>query len=228
MLGLDGAQRSFDVAFALIAIVFLSPLLLVTCLILRLTGEGEVLYFQPRVGRNDRVFNLIKFATMLKDSPNLGAGDVTVKNDPRVLPFGKLLRKTKVNELPQLLNIVKGDMSLVGPRPMVPNTYSKYPFAVRDKLKEIRPGLTGIGSLFFRDEEKLLDGKANPNQFYDQEILPYKCDLEVWYVENTSLLMYFLIILLTALAVIMPNWRIPAIFFKQLPEPPQSIRSFMQ
>ena len=109
-------ERFFDVFLSSIALIFLSPLLLPIIIILKLTGEGEVFFMQERIGRNGRLFKLIKFATMLKNSPNLGTGTVTMKHDPRILPVGKFLRKTKINELPQLLNILLGDMSVVGPR----------------------------------------------------------------------------------------------------------------
>ena len=102
------------------ALVLLSPLLLPLMFILRVTGEGEIFFPQSRVGRGGKDFKLYKFATMLKDSPNMGTGTVTVKNDPRVLPMGGFLRKTKINELPQLINIFNGDMSVIGPRPSNP------------------------------------------------------------------------------------------------------------
>ena len=102
---------------------------------------------------------------MLKNSPSIGAGEITLKNDPRVLPFGRFLRKTKINELPQLFNILLGHISLVGPRPMVPNTFLKYSPKAQSELQKVRPGLTGIGSIIFRDEEKFLEGKADPENF---------------------------------------------------------------
>ena len=105
--------RFFDILLSSIAFIVLVPILLPVCLLLRFTGEGEIFYAQPRVGLNGRGFKLLKFATMLKNSPQIGAGAITVTNDPRVLPVGRFLRKTKINELPQILNILRGDMSLV-------------------------------------------------------------------------------------------------------------------
>ena len=128
---------------------------------------------------------------MLKNSPSIGSGEITVKNDPRVLPFGRFLRKTKINELPQLVNILLGHISVVGPRPMVPNTFLKYSTEAQFELKKVRPGLTGIGSIIFRDEEKFLEGKADPRKFYDEHIIPFKNKLELWYVENISISTYF-------------------------------------
>ena len=114
-------QRLLDVFLSGIAIILLGPILAPIACVLKITGEGEVFYKQARVGKGGSSFGLIKFATMLKDSPSIGTGEITIKNDPRVLPLGKFLRKSKINELPQLWNIFIGDMSIVGPRPMVPN-----------------------------------------------------------------------------------------------------------
>lgn len=198
-------QRFFDIIFSGLALIALVPFLLPILLILRFTGEGEVFYVQERVGRGGRLFGLLKFATMVKNSENMGSGDITVKNDPRVLPFGNFLRKTKLNELPQLINIFKGDISVVGPRPMTPKIYQHYSDEAQTTLNTIRPGLTGIGSIVFRDEERYLDGRDDPFAFYKESIIPYKSDLEIWYVKNKSITLYFILILLTAIAVISPN-----------------------
>ena len=163
-------QRIFDVILSFSAILVLSPLLTIVALILKMTGENEIFYKQTRIGRSGNSFGVLKFATMLKDSPNIGAGEITVKDDPRVLPIGKFLRKSKINELPQLWNIFIGDMSIVGPRPMVPNTFLKYPQSSQSIINSLRPGLTGIGSIVFRDEEKLLENRKNEREFYDNYI----------------------------------------------------------
>ena len=118
-------ERLFDVLFSATALLILSPLFVPIVIILRLSGEGEVFFFQERIGKNGELFKLFKFATMLKDSPNLGTGTVTMKNDPRILPVGKFLRTSKINELPQLLNIFLGDMSIIGPRPLTPQTFAR-------------------------------------------------------------------------------------------------------
>ena len=161
---------------------------------------------------------------MLKDSPNMGAGDITVQGDPRVLPFGKFLRKSKLNELPQLWNIFIGDMSVVGPRPMVPNTYLFYSEEARLKLNTIRPGLTGIGSIIFRDEERFLADHDRPIQFYKEHIIPYKSKLEIWFVENNSLWLYIKIIFVTAWVVIFPSSNLADNLFKSIPSLPESLR----
>ena len=216
-------QRLFDIMLSSIALFILTPLLIPIMIILSFTGEQEVFYIQSRVGRGGKIFGLYKFATMLKNSPNIGSGELTLSNDPRILYFGRFLRKTKLNELPQLWNILTGEMSIVGPRPMVPNTYKKYSKEVRRKLNTIRPGLTGIGSIIFRDEEKYLDGKSNPKKFYDTNIIPYKSALEIWYVENRTLTIYFIVIYLTAYVILYPSSRISHKFFSSLPKLPKEL-----
>lgn len=219
-------QRAFDIIISLLALIFLFPFLLPIMAILKLTGEREIFYVQQRAGHKGKQFGLLKFATMLKDSPNIGAGDITVKDDPRVLPFGKFLRKTKINELPQLWNVFIGDMSIVGPRPMVPKTYSKYPEFAQKKLDTIRPGLTGVGSIFFRDEEKYLAKKVQPMKFYNEEIIPYKSDLEIWYVDNNSIWLYIKVIFVTAWVIIFPSSKIPYRAFKGIPDSPDSLKIY--
>ena len=213
-------QRFFDVLFSGLALIVLTPLLVPVAVILRCTGEGEIFYRQTRVGLGGEPFALLKFATMLKDSPNIGAGEITLRHDPRVLPFGRFLRKTKLNELPQLINILRGELSVVGPRPMVPNTYAKYPPQAQEELNTVRPGLTGVGSIIFRDEERWLDGADDPQAVYDQQIIPYKAELERWYVRNQSLRLYFEAIALTAWVVVFPRSSLPRRVWPELPPAP--------
>tara|TARA_B100002019_G_scaffold259207_1_gene244429 strand:- start:11259 stop:11921 length:663 start_codon:yes stop_codon:yes gene_type:complete len=217
-------QRILDVFLSLIAILILSPILLPVALILKFTGEGEIIYIQTRSGYKGSEFGLYKFATMLKDSPNIGAGEITLKSDPRVLPFGKFLRKTKINEIPQLFNILIGDMSVVGPRPMVPNTYLKYPDFARKKIDTVRPGLTGIGSIVFRDEESFLSNRDEPMKFYQNNIIPYKSDLEMWFIKNNSIWLYIKVIFVTAWVVIFPNSKIHKKIFVSLPQMPEVLK----
>jgi len=216
-------QRFFDVLFSGVALLVLAPLLLPVIVILRFTGEGEVFYVQERVGRHGERFGLYKFATMLKASPNMGPGEITVKNDPRILSFGRFLRRTKLNELPQLLNILKGDISIVGPRPMVPSTFEHYGHEARRELCAVRPGLTGIGSIIFRDEERFLDNRDDPVRFYREVIIPYKTEIERWYIRNRSLGLYFMVILLTAWVVVFPASRLPHRLWRELPAPPAEL-----
>ena len=213
-------QRLFDLIFSGLAITVFLPILIPIVVALRFSGEGEIIYKQQRVGRNGNTFDLIKFATMLKNSEKIGTGEITIKNDPRVLPLGRFLRKSKINELPQLLNIFIGDMSVIGPRPMVPRTYAKYPKDAVAVLNTVRPGLSGIGSIIFRDEEVYLDAVENPTEFYDKNITPYKSELERWYVENNSITLYFKLIFLTVWVVIFPMSDFPRKILSDLPKAP--------
>lgn len=220
-------QRFFDILFSLIAIIVFSPFLIPVMIILRFTGEGEIFYVQQRVGLNGKMFGLLKFATMLKDSPNLTTGTVTVKDDPRVLPFGKFLRKTKINELPQLFNIFLGDMSVIGPRPQTERCFLAFPEISQEAIKKVKPGLSGIGSIVFRNEEDILD---NPNidrmKFYDDIIAPYKGELEQWYVKNNSLYSYFMLIILTVWVVIFSNSSVFNKVFNNLPLMPEQLKKY--
>ena len=216
-------QRLLDIVLSGLALLVLSPLLLPVVLILRLTGEGEVFFRQDRIGLHGKTFGLLKFATMLKNSPNLGTGTVTVKDDPRVLPFGRFLRKTKLNELPQLLNIFTGDMSVIGPRPQTRRCFDAFPARSQEQIVKVRPGLSGIGSIVFRDEEDLMHASAEPERFYDEDIMPYKGALEEWYVAHQGLWTYLCSIVVTAWVVVFPAstvfWRV----FRDLPLPPPEL-----
>ena len=216
-------QRFFDILFSGLGLLVLSPLLLPVMLVLRLTGEGEVFYVQERLGRGGKPFGLYKFATMLKNSPNLGTGTVTVKGDPRVLPVGRFLRKTKINELPQLLNIFRGDMSIIGPRPQTRRCFDAFPASSQAEIIKVRPGLSGVGSIVFRDEEELIHASQNPERFYDEVIMPYKGRLEEWYVAHQGIGTYFACIAITAWVVLRPRsvvvWRI----LPKLPAPPAEL-----
>jgi len=216
-------QRFFDIFFSGLALIMLSPLLIPIAIVLKFSGEGEVFFAQQRVGLNGKMFDLLKFATMLKDSPHIGTGTVTVKNDPRILPIGQFLRKSKINELPQLLNILFGDMSVVGPRPQAPRCFEAFSSDVQSQIVKVRPGLSGIGSIIFRDEENLLHGASDPVIFYDTVIAPFKGELEKWYIDNQSLTNYFLIIFVTVWAVLSPGSRIIWRVFPSLPHPPKEL-----
>ena len=216
-------QRSLDILLSGLALLVLSPLLVPVAIALRLTGEGEVFFIQQRVGRGGQPFGLYKFATMLKDSPNIGTGTVTVKGDPRVLPLGRLLRKTKINELPQLLNILKGDMSIIGPRPQTQRCFDAFPARSQAEIIKVRPGLSGIGSIVFRDEEELMHASAEPERFYDEVIMPYKGALEEWYVAHQGLWTYLAAIFATAWVVLFPKSDIVWKLFPGLPASPAQL-----
>jgi lipopolysaccharide/colanic/teichoic acid biosynthesis glycosyltransferase len=216
-------QRLLDIALSGLGLLVLSPLLVPIAIALRLTGEGEVFFIQQRVGRGGQSFGLYKFATMLKNSPNLGTGTVTVKNDPRVLPLGRFLRKTKINELPQLLNIFKGDMSIIGPRPQTQRCFDAFPARSQAEIIKVRPGLSGIGSIVFRNEEELMHASKEPERFYDQVIMPYKGALEEWYVAHQGLWTYLAAIFVTAWVVLFPESRLAWRVFPQLPAVPTEL-----
>ncbi|WP_397392273.1 sugar transferase [Polynucleobacter sp.] len=220
-------QRFFDILFSGLALLVLSPLLVPIVIFLKMTGEGEVFYLQDRIGRSGKLFKLYKFATMLKNSPNIATGTVTVKDDPRVLPAGKFLRKTKINELPQLLNIFFGDMSVVGPRPLTAQTFNAYSHDIQQIVKQVRPGLSGIGSIIFRGEEDILAGEASSVDFYNNSIAPYKGLLEEWYVEHQSLRTYFAVIFVTVWVVIFSKSTLAWSAFPGLPPPPSNLRNLL-
>jgi lipopolysaccharide/colanic/teichoic acid biosynthesis glycosyltransferase len=210
-------KRLFDFVMALLALTVLSPLLIPVIIGLLLTGEHYVFYFQERIGKGGKAFDIWKFATMLKNSPNIGTGTVTTRNDPRVLPMGKFLRKTKINELPQLINILIGNMSIIGPRPLVKKTYDLYADDVKECISKVTPGLSGIGSVIFRDEEYYVSKAKDPVKFACQYIQPQKGELEKWYYHNRSLYVDFMIIFLTCWVIVFPKSDLVYKVFKTLP-----------
>jgi lipopolysaccharide/colanic/teichoic acid biosynthesis glycosyltransferase len=213
--------RIIDLLLSLLALLVLLPLFIPIVVILLLTGEHKVFYLQTRVGYKNKDFKIIKFATMLSNSANMGSGSLTLRNDPRVLPFGSFLRKTKINELPQILNIIVGDLSIVGPRPQMQVDFEKYSDEVQSKIYNVRPGLTGIGSIVFRDEESLISLAAvneNPHDFYKRVIAPYKGELEIWYHSHRSVFLDSQLIFMTAWTIVFPETRIYEKWFKDLPK----------
>ncbi|GHU59742.1 hypothetical protein FACS189444_5600 [Spirochaetia bacterium] len=196
-------------------------------IILKLTGEHYIFYKQKRIGHYGKEFNLFKFATMLKDSPNLPGGLFTIENDPRILPMGKFLRKTKINELPQLINIFIGQMSIVGYRPLVQQGYEKYSGDIKQKLYNLKPGLSGIGSIVLCNEEEIMQKIDDKEDFYKNVIMPYKGELENWFVNNSSLGTYFKMILVTVIVVLKPSSNIWKKTFRNLPTVPQELEAYM-
>lgn len=193
-------------------------------ILLKFTGEGEIFYFQKRVGYKNQYFYIWKFATMLKNSPNMGTGSLTLRNDPRVTPMGGFLRKTKINELPQVFNVLKGDMSLVGPRPQMEVDFKAFPLAVQKVIYNVKPGITGIGSIVFRDEEKLIsESNLPPRETYERIIAPYKGELELWYQKHVSFYTDVMIIFLTAWAIFFPQSDLHFKVFRDLPPRPQTL-----
>jgi lipopolysaccharide/colanic/teichoic acid biosynthesis glycosyltransferase len=188
---------------------------------LKLTGEGYIFYKQERVGFKNKNFFILKFATMLKDSPNMAGGVITTKKDPRITPMGGFLRKSKINELPQLFNIFLGDMSIVGPRPVMPISFNAYPEQVQKVIYNVKPGLTGIGSIIFRDEEVLITKVKNNGgdtwDFYKNKIYPFKGELEQWYQKNQCLVVDLKLIVLTAWVILNSSSKLTQKWFKDLP-----------
>lgn len=213
-------KRVLDIIVANSAFLILLPLFIPIIVLLRLSGEGEVFYLQERIGYKNSKFKIWKFATMLKDSLNMGTGSITLEDDFRVTKFGKFLRKTKINELPQIYNIMKGDISIVGPRPVLEQDWKLYPDSIINKIYNVKPGLTGIGSIIFRDEESLVSSVKDEDyhEFYKRVIAPYKGKLEMWYQNNQSMLVDLKLIFLTALVIVMPSNRLHEKWFTDLPE----------
>ena len=215
-------KRVFDFFVSLISIITLLPLFIPVIIVLLFTGEGYVLYKQERVGFKKKKFKIYKFATMLKDSPNLGGGIITTINDSRITPIGGFLRKSKINELPQLLNIIFGQMSIVGPRPVMQKSFDSYPKNVKKIIYNVKPGLTGIGSIIFRDEEELMfDVKNNGGdtwKFYKKKIYPFKGELEIWYQNNKSFILDLKLIFITAWVIFSPNSKVYEKLLKNLPK----------
>lgn len=212
-------KRFFDILFSLIALIVLLPFFIPIIIALLLTGEHEVFYRQDRVGYKNKIFGILKFATMLKNSPNMGSKDLTTRNDPRVTSVGKFLRKTKLNELPQMINILIGNMSFVGPRPLMKSGFDRYSDEMKSKVYNVSPGLTGIGSILFRDEELIITkSNMSPEDCYRTVILPYKGALELWYQKHLNVFTDFMLLFLTGWYVLFPNSQLVYKVFPSLPK----------
>ena len=212
-------KRFFDILFSLLALIVLLPVFIPIIIILLLTGEHEVFYRQDRVGYKNSIFGIWKFATMQKNSPNMGSKDLTIRNDSRVTPVGKFLRRSKINELPQLINILNGDMSFIGPRPLMKSGFDRYSEEMKVRVYNVKPGLTGIASIIFRDEELIITkSKLSPHDCYEKIILPDKGVLEVWYQQHVSFFTDFMLLFLTAWYIIFPHSQLVYKVFPSLPK----------
>ena len=209
-------KRTIDVAFAVTFLVISLPIFLLVIILLSITGDKEIFYFQERIGFKNRRFNILKFATMLKNCDYQGVGQFTLANDPRITTLGRILRKTKLNELPQLINILRGDMSLVGPRPLTLDGFKRYSKEVQRRIYNLRPGLTGVGSIIFRDEVRLLDNCSDYETLY-RKINAHKGKLEIWYQSNRGIRVDFTILFLTGFSIFFPNQTMIYKVFKNLP-----------
>jgi lipopolysaccharide/colanic/teichoic acid biosynthesis glycosyltransferase len=177
-------KRIFDFIISVFGIIFFLPLLLVVALIVKGTSKGSVFFKQERVGLDGHVFNLLKFRTMVINADKLG-NCVTVKDDPRITTVGRFLRRLKLDELPQLINVLKGDMTFVGPRPDVPGYADKLQGEDRIILN-VRPGITGPATLKYRNEEEMLVKQENPDKYNAEVIYPDKVRLNRMYAQNNS------------------------------------------
>ncbi len=202
-------KRIFDFLAALLGLSLLSPLLVITSLLIK-TDKGPVLFKQPRVGRNGKVFNIYKFRSMVPDAHKLGAM-VTAEHDPRITRVGKILRKTKMDELPQLFNVLKGDMSLVGPRPEVPYYVEQWPEQDRNTLLSVRPGITDYATFLYNDEQAELAKADDPEKTYITEVMPHKLYLYRQYVKDQGFWLDIRILMGTLLKMIgfKPDFLIP-------------------
>jgi len=218
-------KRSMDVLMSIVLLSVVALPLLIAGIILRFTGDGDIIFRQYRVGFRNRCFRIMKLCTMRRESPNKGAGFLTVTGDPRVTRFGNFLRKSKLDEFPQLINVIRGEMSLVGPRPVVDRLFLAYPEEDRASIYNVRPGITGIGSVVFRDEAKILDScNMDPNEFYHQHIGPYKAQLEIWYQQNVSFIVDLQLLFLTFWAICFSKSKLHERMLKDLPKRPEALQ----
>jgi len=179
-------NRIFDLVFSTVALVLLCPLFLFIALAIRWDSSGPVLFRQERVGRRGRPFHIRKFRTMVVDASSRGPA-ITIGRDPRITRVGAWLRRTKLDELPQLMDVLQGHMSLVGPRPEVPQYVALYPPDLRERVLAVRPGITDPVSLKLADEAGVLAASADPERTYREELLPAKLREAVAYAEQASL-----------------------------------------
>ena len=192
-------KRLFDILFSLIFLVLLSPLFLIIALGVKISSKGEVIYRQKRLGRNGRLFTLYKFRSMVTGADREGS-HLTGQNDRRITRFGRILRKTKLDELPQLFNVLKGDMSIVGPRPEVEDFKEHYTGDF-SRILDIRPGITDYASIYYIEEEKILPDQER-DKFYIEKILPNKMKIQLEYVEKQSLFYDIKVIFLTLISLL--------------------------
>ncbi|MFK7979973.1 MAG: sugar transferase, partial [Saprospiraceae bacterium] len=203
--------------------------MIITAIILKCTGEGKIFFTQQRVGHKNKLFKIWKFISMVSNAQQAPDGTVTGKNDMRITPIGRFLRNSKIDEFPQFLNILNGDMSLVGPRPLMKKPdFESYPLEVQQTIYNVRPGVTAIGSVVFRDEAALItqvqEEGGDAAVFKQKVIFPYKGKLEMWYNENQSFGVDLKILLLTAWTLIFPTSQLAYKSFKGLPERSEALK----
>jgi lipopolysaccharide/colanic/teichoic acid biosynthesis glycosyltransferase len=193
-------KRIFDCGVAALGLILLLPLMAVIALLIKLDSPGSVFFAHERVGRHGRKFKVLKFRTMVQDAPKLG-GAITARHDPRITRIGRLLRTTKLDELPQLWNVLKGEMSLVGPRPEVERYVQLWEPALREQVLSVRPGITGLTQIRYRHEERLLAQQPDPEKYYREVLLPLKLASDAEYVRRRSLMFDLSLLLRTVIAL---------------------------
>ena len=177
-------KRFVDIGVSLFGLIFFLPILLTIGVLIKLTSRGPALFHQQRVGKDEKLFRIVKFRTMVNGAEKMGGG-ITPRNDPRVTPLGVFLRQWKLDELPQLWNVLRGQMSIVGPRPELPLYVALYTDEQRAVLR-VKPGITDLASLRYRNEDCLLKKNADPELFYRKRLMPDKLDLNLQYLKNIS------------------------------------------
>lgn len=200
-------KRAFDILMASIGLIVLSPYFLIVSLLIKLTSPGPVFYRGRRVGQHGRIFTMYKFRTMVVDAEKTGPA-VTYDDDPRITPIGRLLRDARLDEFPQLWNILKGDMSFVGPRPEAPYYYERYT-EEQKRIFDVKPGLTGLTQIYFRHEEDLLTDPENIDRDYLEKVLPAKVELDMDYIRDHSLWRDITLILTTLKVLVLDRFRKP-------------------
>ena len=194
------AKRIFDLTFVIPGLFVLSPVFFMIAFLIKRDSDGSVLFKQERVGLNGKLFKVLKFRTMVVDAEKKGA-KVTTGGDPRITRSGQWLRKYKLDELPQLINVLKGEMSLVGPRPEVPEYVDFYTEDQKQTVLSVLPGITDIASIEFRNENELLSDSKDPVKDYKEKVLPIKLAYYEQYVTERSLRLDFILILKTIVAI---------------------------
>lgn len=189
-------KRSFDFLLSILGVIILLPILLLIAILIKLSSVGPIFFVQERVGKNGNIFLIYKFRTMIVAAESIGP-KITIAQDKRITFIGKLLRKTKLDELPQLFNVIIGDMSLVGPRPEVPEYVALYDLATRNIILSVRPGITDYASILMIDENIVLAKVLDPQAEYINKILPQKLELSMKYIQEQSLFLDIKIIFLT-------------------------------
>ena len=214
-------KRIFDILFSTSILLLLFPILFIIGVSIIMESRGGMFFSQKRVGKNEQPFQILKFRIMFVDSEK--KSQITVGDrDPRITRVGFFLRNYKLDELPQFWNVLIGEMSIVGPRPVMRVSFQAYPENIKDVIYDVKPGLTGIGSIIFRDEEELITGVRNKggdiHDFYVNKIYPHKGNLELWYQKNKSLILDLQLIFMTAWVILVPTSKLYEKWFKDLPK----------